>query len=502
MLREDLRMTKGIKPHDKINIVVYIIFSFLMICMIGMAIKYPENHLSSWQMLLGTLLGTILLLIVGKKWNQIYDKIGRKSAVYWTCLGLFGIALYAVSMSREDNQYTMIDYKQIYSAAADLAMGKEIANGDYFLIYSNNLKPMLLLSVLFRIADFMHLPAFYFVLGINVLQILFVVWGCGYLTERAGDSRWRFPILMAFVCFLPIWKMASVFYTDSMSFGLGILCLAMLKKAQNTEGKSRWGWLGGASVCMVLATAWKITAIIPVIAAIIIVLWQKLQSSRKNIIALLIIFGVLSVLLSIWTNKYEIARQAKTTANPLISWVALGMKGDGTWDNNREFILNLNELATTYEKKEYALNYIKENRNSFFEPEHLIQKSCRNFADGNMGVWAFLFIENDDGTLLWNLFSPWGKYYWRASQYCFCYLSSIYMLLLLGMLHCVKEIFRGRDVSPLLMICQLSFFGIFIFLMLWEANNRQLYNQMPGLILGAVLSMREVLLQKSAENNY
>ena len=87
------------------------------------------------------------------------------------------------------------------------------------------------------------------------------------------------------------------------------------------------------------------------------------------------------------------------------------------------------------------------------------------------------------------------------SQYCFCYLSSIYMLLMLGMFQCVIEIFRGREVSPLLMVCQLSFFGIYIFLMLWEANNRQMYNQMPGLILGAVLSLREILLNKPIKNS-
>ena len=44
-------------------------------------------------------------------------------------------------------------------------------------------------------------------------------------------------------------------------------------------------------------------------------------------------------------------------------------------------------------------------------------------------------------------------------------------------------------------------FGIYIFLMLWEANNRQMYNQMPGLILGAVLSLREILLNKPIKNS-
>ena len=41
----------------------------------------------------------------------------------------------------------------------------------------------------------------------------------------------------------------------------------------------------------------------------------------------------------------------------------------------------------------------------------------------------------------------------------------------------------------MLVICQLAFVGTLLFLMLWEANSRQLYNQMPGLLLGSVLSL-------------
>ena len=132
---------------------------------------------------------------------------------------------------------------------------------------------------------------------------------------------------------------------------------------------------------------------------------------------------------------------------------------------------------------------MKEHQDSFFDREHLVRKVCRNFANGNLGVSEFLYIEEDDGTLIWDLFSPWGSRYWRTSQYCFCYLASMYLLLLLGMLQCIRNLWKGKELPPLLMICQLSFFGIFVFLMLWEANSRQLYNQMPGILLGGILSI-------------
>ena len=209
---------------------VYLLFVCLMLCILGLAVAHPANNLISWQMLAGTLAGTGLLLAAGFLWNRIYDAIGRRTVLYVLCLAGFGMALFLTSLNREGNAYTLADYTQIYSAAMDLAAGKEISNASYFLIYSNNIKPMFLLSLLFRTANLLHLPAFRFLLAVNVLQVLLVVWGCGYLTEKNGDTRWRFPVLLLFMLFLPVWGMASVFYTDSMSFGLGILGLAFLKK--------------------------------------------------------------------------------------------------------------------------------------------------------------------------------------------------------------------------------------------------------------------------------
>lgn len=98
-------------------------------------------------------------------------------------------------------------------------------------------------------------------------------------------------------------------------------------------------------------------------------------------------------------------------------------------------------------------------------------------------------MEYSDGTLLWEMFSPWGKYYWRTCQYCFCYLVSMYVLLLIGMILSLRNIIRDQEPPVMLMICQLGFIGIVVFLMFWEASGRQMYNQMPGILLGSVLSI-------------
>ncbi len=458
--------------------------------LLAVVFRYPENHLIPRQMIPGVGICVIALLAAGALWNKIDSLIGKRTPLYLLALAIFGVLLYITSLSRQGNENTLVDYTYVYRDAMNLATGGNPEYTDYFVTYSNNLKPMLLLSVWFRVATLLGITPFHLVLLRNVLLVLFVVWACGYLTEQNGDCRWRFPILLAFAFLLPLWDMVSVFYTDSMSFGLGILSLALLKKsgsAKTNRGKILWSVLAGLAT--VSAIAWKITAIIPLIAGAMILLWQREKADRRVLVQYAAVAIVFGVGLQLWANTYEITKQAYVTANPVISWVALGMKEDGSWTNNTELVEQMYTFSTKEEKQQYCLEYIRENKADFFNAEHLRKKASYNFANGNLGASAFLNVERNDGTLIWEMFSPWGSYYWRTSQICYCYLVSLYVLLWIGMIFSLRGVIRGQNPPSLLMICQLSFIGIVIFLMLWEASGRQLYNQMPGILLGGVLSI-------------
>ena len=84
-----------------------------------------------------------------------------------------------------------------------------------------------------------------------------------------------------------MWEMTAVFYTDSMSFGMGILGLAFLKLAAASRGKRRqtlWALL--AAGMAVLAGTWKITVIIQLIACAVSVpaaLGQFLRDHKGSI---------------------------------------------------------------------------------------------------------------------------------------------------------------------------------------------------------------------------
>lgn len=496
------RKITAMKYHKKKLILAYAILIMMMLVILFISIKYPKNNLISWQMLIGTILATLFFVLAVMIWNKIYPKVSKISALYWICLLCFGISLFSVSIDRLDNYGAFIDYAQIYSAASDMASGLEISNGYYFKIYSNNLKPMLILSVLFKFADYLGVARDYPVLTISVLQTVITTWAVGYLLGK----KYRFPVLVLFMACLPVWGMTSAFYTDTMSFGLSVIAMAFMKKAlsfrnrmveQKEGSRAKYnlktvGYLVYvilAATCVVLAFAWKITAVIVLIACGIVLSLKFYRGLIRGCLPFLAFVAIFSVLFSCWTNSFKLAKEAKETANPIVSWIALGMVGDGSWSSNRDFIYNINELPSTKEKTEYSLQFIYENRAEFTNGHHIVQKISRNFANGNLGVYEFMYIEVDDGSLLWNMFSPWGKFYWRTSQYCFCYIAMIYFSFVLGMISSIIDIIKGIKPSGLLMICQISFLGIFLFLMIWEANNRQLYNQMPVFILGAMISM-------------
>ena len=289
-------MKKSAQIHKALTIFAYTVMLTGMTLLLVVVFRYPQNHLIPRQMIPGVGICAIVLLAAGALWNKIYSLIGKRTPLYLLALAIFGVLLYITSLSRQGNENTLVDYTYVYRDAMNLATGGTLEYTDYFVTYSNNLKPMLLLSVWFRVAVLLGISPFHFVLLRNVLLVLLVVWACGYLTEQNEDCRWRFPILLTFAFLLPLWDMVSVFYTDSMSFGLGILTLALLKKSGSTKtnkGKILWSVLAG--VTTILAIIWKITAIIPLIAGAMILLWQREKADRRVLMqyaAAAIVFGV------------------------------------------------------------------------------------------------------------------------------------------------------------------------------------------------------------------
>lgn len=476
-----------------------------MSIVILLSITKPQHNLFSWQMGLGTLIGTIALIMAFYLFDKLeIVKIENVKWLYPALLIGLGIFLYGISCIGRNSPESLVDYGRVWNAALEIASGKELSEEWYFKIYANNIKPMLFLSVLIKIATALRFKdPYYFILIFSVLEVIGAAWGIGILSGNTLEERkrYRIPIILMFFFLLPIWANTQGFYTDTMSFGTVAISFAIMKLAFDEKQKGKkYLLIASASVILAIGVNIKITVLIPIIAAGIITLLFRRDKKHMVCVSLLLLFTiVVNGMILMWAQTYEIWNSAKVTSEPIIDWVALGMKGEGNYYDNRDYAAYVTNLPTRKEKIEYSKQYIWENRRCFFDKVHLIQKIRCNFASGNLGTKDFTYYALQEHNIIWELFAPWGKHYWRTSQFCFCYIFSFYTVYFLGGILTVVSILKTKKISLEKMMCDLTLFGNFVFLMIWEANNRQLYNQMPIFILGVIMNVR-MIIQLKKEN--
>ena len=81
----------------------------------------------------------------------------------------------------------------------------------------------------------------------------------------------------------------------------------------------------------------------------------------------------------------------------------------------------------------------------------------------------------------------------------FCYIAMMYLVGFVGAVMAVIRLVRRKEIPPVKMVADLAFMGLFIFLMIWESNNRQLYNMLPMMAVGTYMNI--VLLFDAARTN-
>lgn len=473
----------------------------LLIAALGLilflSLTKPQHNLFPWQMAIGTFLGFFVLIAAFFIWNrQKKPRIAEDKRLYILLLSSYGIMLYVISCIGRTLPDSLGDYGQVWNAAAALASGAELSEESlrYFSIYSNNIKPMLILSAIFRLAAFLGFQdPFYVVLFVGAAGIIAAVAGgtvlLGTLPER---QKYRIPLLLMFAAALPVWANVQTLYTDGLSFSLGIVVLALLKLSISSAKWRRYLFLASAGLLAGLGMAVKVTIAIPLIAGFIVFCYKKLFSKFWIPLLFLLISAGTYEMTTLWAGHYEIWETAKKTEEPVIAWIALGLKADGSWSGNQEYYLNDINLSSKEEKIEYAKKYIWENRREFVNVSHLVQKARHNFASGSFGTKDYTQYTMGESNIIWEAFSPWGKYYWRTSQLCFCYAFAIYAVYLAGGILTVTDLIQKRKISSIKMTADLTLLGYIVFLMIWEANNRQLYNHLPMLLLGAVMNARRI----------
>ncbi len=385
------------------------------------------------------------------------------------------------------------DNSALYNGAKMLARdGNFAAKPDYELYlsrYSNQWGFMLILTALFRLFAAVGISAFF--MPLVILQA--ALHACGFasllgMAKRICGVRGQLMQMALMAAFLPLYVAAGVLYTDTFSMPFVLLALDFALRACETKDmKTQLCMAALSGLFAMIGCQIKMTVAIVTVAAVI-VFALRMKPVRAilcgALCAGLVFAGGAGVRYIMLTRVIDPAMEAQHHT-PAIHWVMMsiptgdnpygGSTGDYgiTWGMmergaTREEIMD--SIYTRMKDRVYTLRY----------PNRLIEAALRKNSaqcDGTMGMTEML----DDGPVRRNVVSSFvlkdGAHYRLYGAIC----TGVYMAALaFAWLGCLRDI-RKHDVS--LALGYIAMFGVMLFLMIWEARSRYLFNFVPVLLL-------------------
>jgi len=400
---------------------------------------------------------------------------------------IWGFALYLFSCTARNEPAH--DYQIVYGAAENYAAGVDV-DWAYFARWKNNQFLFLLLSVLMKISRMLwHGDPFYFILLFNVTAVI-VTGICIYrlIWWQCGMIRYCWIGLLLFTGFIPCWGGTFNFYTDSVSIGFSIwgIYLAILA-IRKKRGIFFYGIVAG--LLWAIGFLIKATVGISLIAFLLIALWRWKHPGIKGCL-----FGILMGFIFIYGNFQVVSSRLPCSeleedyAMPIEYWLALGSSGNGGYGENSEFATICINTPGTSAKREISREYIVERYTNLWDIKRLVSKVRYNFASGNIGLADY---NRYPLTPFYEYFNDYGKYGGYITMVTSGYLYAILFLSIMGTI--IKKKWKRQEESDILsLITQLTLCGLVVFLMVWESNNRQLYNHLPWLAVAGALGLQGI----------
>ncbi len=467
----------------------------LLVC-----IPDTQNNLPTGKMILLPLLWTAGMTGVFLGGMKIKGFLERYHRILLPAFLLtYGICLFALCVL--DRTEPRGDWGSVMQGAEYMAGLGDVMNWEYYAKYKNNIIPMLVLAQELKLGKLLGLSNPYWVgMFTNVIQVIVTLACTFHICRRADNDScvtgWLGMGMLAAA--LPVVGHTRVLYTDSLSLCFGVLGFVIWLKADEGEhrGASYWLKLTGAGLVWGIGCALKLTVIICVIAVFLYVLLFRFDRNVwKNLIVAALVAAIIGGT-GIWTDAWPDPELVESIGTPRFSyWIAIGMKGGGEWVDCEEYMDEMMSLHGIDAREEYTRQYIRENLYEFWNLSHIIAKAKVNFANGSLGSSDFMISEKVGNDFVWEWVSQYGAYFWRYNMICTSYFYFVLFMLIFG---CVRECRRKASVNPCTFVPLVTCLGMMVYLMIFEANNRQLYNEFMWFVCGAAngLALIVTLLRK------
>lgn len=457
----------------------FIVFIILLGTLLAICFTGTFHHISLFNITVATLgmfggVGAFLFLL--KKAEELLEKVDHRRL--WIFLGIWGVLLFLFGCIFHN--LPAADYSLIYPEVENFVNGEEISWW-YFARWKNNLPLFYILCATAKLGSILGVrDIFYSLFFLNTIGAVMcgycIYWLLDYFYPKRAVVRWMG--LLLFIGFIPLWGGQYFVYTDSVSMICGIGAVTAYLSGRKAFRYVISGILTAVGYLV------KPTSIFCVIALLLVALVYRREVFKWKT-ALLFGLAAAAVVTGYQVSAAQLPHQElhDQYTVPFAYWPAMGLLGNGSYWQNQDFAALCVDAPDYGTRKEVAINVIKENYTNLWDWNHIKDKMRLNFANGNFGLSDYNRIE---GVGLYEYLNEYGKY---GGYMSIVTTSYYYMMLILIWLSAVKLLWTGDGMQHrLLIMVMVTLFGLICFLMLWEANNRQLYNHMPWFAIGAAAS--------------
>lgn len=445
--------------------------------------QFTSGGFPTWAITVGIILELFVFLIIAfitKKIDKRYLKIMSiiNIIIFFILLVVFG---YCLTVKPQ------WDFGTVYYTAMDRVQhGGKYLSSYYYDWYPNNIFMTLVLYWIYKVFYILNINFLYGSIAVNIILILISVIVTYFLIKNIYGLRTATVSSFFFLILTPLYAYAPIFYTDTFT----MLCLPIVYLLYRKYLKeNKWIYLILMGIVGAIGVGIKNNISIGIIALMIFAIFEL--RNIKKIIKLYAFVGVsFLIITSIITGicQANIPRPLDEAGLPYTHWIMMGLKGYGAW-NKEDFDASISLVPNKQKIEAFNKKVIKERLDAFGVDglmNHLLLKNEFTWGDGTYFAANVLSYDSlhSKSTLY--------KYTIGSENSGFLLFSQVgqgFMLLMIiiGSLGMFKD---KRNVAMLFNIC---IFGIFLFLMLWEACPRYLLCILPIMIASASNGLNNIM---------
>ncbi len=433
----------------------------------------------------------------------------RCLAVCWTMLLVVQVVF--LVFSRNLLRYDALNvYDEAVSFFYDGGISPETNDG-YFAKYVNNHPITIITFVFLKIGRILGVVAPNFQNGIYYLQWInmFAIDAallCGFLFVRdLLKSKALSICYMLFVVLSPLtYVWIPYYYTNTISMPFYMIALLLLCRflfldkngEKKTVTKKEMGLLAFAGICAYLGFAIRATVGITLIALVVGCVFGLTKVEKKHLLGVaILLMGVIIGLSSmkIISHKY-VKFDYSDSAFPVMHWVMMGTKGNGTFNKKDE---NFTAYFTTAEEKSSATKAQLSSRLHELEVDGTIKLVFRKlfvtFGDGTGEYTHMLSIsDNYDGLYRY--------VYGDKNHWLIWYTRAMYLASILASIVYAVSLFNRKKFEPCGIVL-INILGAYLFYMLWESGSVYSISFMPLFYIALIggINFENATLQKYSQ---